>query len=131
MIRTLLASLAICGATTAALHADPTLECSLSSGSQVETADCLIAAEKAAVGALELIVGFATESAQELDEVVGREVAVPALLASQEAWEDWRDAECDYAGSLFGGGSGTGIEIRSCRIILTRARTQALLERFR
>ena len=99
--------------------------------SQVETADCLTETEKAAESALEVILGFATDSAQELDKVAGRTFAVPALQASQAAWEAWRDAECNYAGSLFGGGSGTGIEIRSCRISLTRERTQALIERFR
>ena len=73
--------------------------------------------------------GFVRSSAEELDQITGRTVAVPALEASQASWEAYRDAECAYAGALFGGGSGTGIEITSCRIELTRARTNALFER--
>ncbi|WP_298841062.1 lysozyme inhibitor LprI family protein [uncultured Roseobacter sp.] len=130
MIRRFLLPALIC-VPASVVVADPSLECSLTTSSQVETADCLIEAEQAAESALEMILGFATESAQELDDVAGRAFAVPALEQSQSAWATWRDAECKYAGSLFGGGSGTGIEIRSCRITLTRARTQALLERFR
>jgi uncharacterized protein YecT (DUF1311 family) len=106
--------------------ADPSLECSVGSGSQVETGDCLAQTEETVDAALDIILRFARDSATELDEVTGRNVALPALDKAQAAWEAYRDAQCDYAGALFGGGSGTGIEIRSCRIDVTRDRTQAL-----
>ncbi|MEM1353127.1 MAG: lysozyme inhibitor LprI family protein, partial [Pseudomonadota bacterium] len=79
--------------------------------------------------AMQIMLDAALAQATELDEITGREVAVPALLASQAAWEAFREAECDYAGALFGGGSGTGIGITSCRIELTRARTRELTSR--
>lgn len=109
--------------------ADPSFECSLTAGSQVETAACLSTQEETVNLALDAALEIARGSAAELDEITGRSVAVPALEASQVAWLAFRDAECDYAGSLFGGGSGTGIEIRSCRITLTRSRTDALTRR--
>ena len=106
--------------------ADPSLECSVGSGSQVETADCLVEVERKATEAMTMILGFARDSATELDEVTGRDVALPALEAAQTAWEAYATAQCDFSGSLFGGGSGTGIAIRSCRIELTRQRTREL-----
>ena len=110
----------------AVAHADPSLECSVSSGSQVETSNCLVTVAEAADAALEVMLDIAQKSAAELDSITERDVAVPALAAAQDAWAAYRDAQCDYAGSLFGGGSGTGIEIQSCRIALTRARTAEL-----
>ncbi len=72
--------------------------------------------------------GFVTASAQELDTVTGRKVAVPALEAGQAAWVAYRDLHCEFVGATFGGGSGTGAAIRGCRIELGRARADALLE---
>lgn len=107
-------------------YADPSLECSVASGSQVETSNCLVKVTKAADTALEVMLDIALRNAAELDSITERDVALPALNAAQEAWVAYRDAQCDYAGSLFGGGSGTGIEIQSCRIELTRARVKEL-----
>ena len=106
--------------------ADPSLECSVDSGSQVEVRDCLAATEKTVDAAMALALRFATDAATELDEVTGRPVALPALEASQAAWSAYRDAHCAYVGATFGGGSGTGIAIRSCRIELARERIRAL-----
>ncbi len=119
------ATIALCVLAQTA-QADPSLECSVGSGSQVEISDCLVTVEEAATAALEVMLKIARDSAAELDGITEREVAVPALDASQAAWQTYRDAQCDYVGALFGGGSGTGIAIRSCRIDLTRERTAAL-----
>jgi uncharacterized protein YecT (DUF1311 family) len=113
------------------VFADPSLECSLTSGSQVETGNCLAAVETTTAEALSVVLGFAEDAAKELDDVTGRAVTLPALQASQTAWEAWRKEECDYAGALFGGGSGTGIAIQSCRISLTRDRIELLYARLR
>ena len=71
--------------------------------------------------------GFAMAAARELDEITGRDAAVPALEASQAAWSAYRDAHCDYVGATFGGGSGTGIGIDACRVEVGRARVDTLL----
>ena len=115
------AALWACGA-----QADPSLECSVSASSQVEIANCLGEVAEAADTALATVLEFAQNSAAELDGITERDVAVPALETAQSAWLSYRDAQCEYAGALFGGGSGTGIEIQSCRIELTRARIKAL-----
>lgn len=109
-----------------AAFADPSTECSIGLGSQVEIADCVAETEEKANAAMEIMLGFARSSAQELDDITGREVALPALEASQTAWQTYRDAQCDSVGAGFGGGSGTGIAIRSCRVELTRARTKEI-----
>lgn len=106
--------------------ADPSLECSVNAGSQVETGQCLQETAKAAEAALAIILDISRDAARELDSITERDVALPALNTSQTEWEAYRDAQCLYAGSLFGGGSGTGIEIQSCQIEMTRARMRDL-----
>ena len=106
--------------------ADASLECSMTSGSQVETADCLIDVEEAVNAAMQVALDTARSAAVELDEVTEREAAGPALEAAQNAWMNLRETQCAYEGSLFGGGSGTGIAIQACRITMTRDRTRQL-----
>ena len=108
--------------------ADPAFECSVATSSQVETADCVAETEDRVNQVLSATMQIAEQQMAELDDVTGRDDASRALLASQTAWEAHRDAHCDLIGATFGGGSGTGIAIRSCRVELTRARIQALLE---
>ncbi len=108
--------------------ADPAMECGLDRGSQVEVAECLAGTEEIVDRSVELALGFAMNAARELDVVTGRAVAVPALEAGQAAWEAWRQAHCDFVGATYGGGSGTGIAVRSCRVELGRARVSALME---
>lgn len=106
-------------------NADPSMECDGSS--QVEISECLDETLARADAAVEEAFSFALTSAAETDEVTGRASVVPALYASQSAWEAFRDGQCDYVGSTYGGGSGTGIAILACRITEARNRTTALL----
>lgn len=122
-----LGCVALFNAAFAPAAADPAFECSVVSGSQVETAACLAETEERVGQVLAATFQIAQDSATELDKVTGRDVAVPALTMSQEAWETYRDAQCDFVGTTYGGGSGTGIAIRACRVDLTRARIAALL----
>ena len=109
-------------------QADPVMECYNRFGSQVEVGDCLADIEKNVDATMGVALGFAMASAKELDEVTEREVALPALEAGQAAWSAYRDQHCEYVGSTFGGGSGTGIAMRGCRIELARARTDVLMK---
>jgi uncharacterized protein YecT (DUF1311 family) len=119
--------LALLAGLAAPARADPTLECP--GGSQVEIGDCLARTEAQVDQALATALGFARQTAEELDQATQRSVAVPALEGSQAAWMAWRDAQCDYVGATFGGGSGTGQAIRACRIELGRARMDQLMRR--
>lgn len=105
--------------------ADPATECGGSS--QVEIGACVAETLERVDASVEIYLGFATRSAEELDEVTGRTVAVTALDAAQAAWSAYRDAHCGYVGATFGGGSGTGIGIDSCRIELGRDRARQLM----
>ena len=107
--------------------ADPALECNTGTASQVEIGECVAEAEARVDAAVEAALGFAMAAATDLDEITGREVAVPALEASQAAWAAYRDAQCEFVGASFGGGSGTGIAIRACRVELGRVRAAELL----
>ncbi|MBO9433996.1 DUF1311 domain-containing protein [Ruegeria sp. R13_0] len=109
-----------------AVLADPALECA-DAASQVEIGACVSDMEQRVDLALKAAYGFASDAAQELDEVTGRAAAKPALEAAQTAWTTYRDAQCEAVGALFGGGSGTGIGISSCRVELGRARVEELL----
>lgn len=105
--------------------ADPATECGGSS--QVEIGACVAETLQRVDATVDTYLGFAMSSAQELDSVTGRIVAAPALEAAQAAWSSYRDAHCDYVGATFGGGSGTGIGIDSCRIELGRERAEDLM----
>ncbi len=105
--------------------ADPATECGGSS--QVEIGACVADTLQRVDATVEMYLGFAMDAAKELDDVTGRPVAVPALTAGQAAWAGYRDAHCDYVGATFGGGSGTGIAIDSCRIELGRDRAEDLM----
>jgi len=78
--------------------------------------------------AVQLALGFARKAAEELDGATGRVVAVPALESGQAAWSIYRDQHCEFVGATFGGGGGTGIAIRSCRVELGRARVDELMK---
>lgn len=111
---------------SSAALADPTLECSDAS-SQVEIGSCVSEMEERVNLAFEASFGFAVQAAKELDEVTEREVAQPALEASQAAWSEYRDKQCAAVGASYGGGSGTGIAITACRVDLGRARVDELM----
>ncbi|WP_245306254.1 lysozyme inhibitor LprI family protein [Roseovarius aestuariivivens] len=104
---------------------DPATECG--GGSQIEIGDCVADTLDRVDATVEIYLGFAMSSAEELDEVTGRPVSVPALQAGQTAWSAYRDAHCEYVGTTFGGGSGTGIGINTCRIELGRDRAEDLM----
>ncbi|ANT62313.1 hypothetical protein AYJ57_18000 [Salipiger sp. CCB-MM3] len=105
--------------------ADPATECGGSS--QIEIGECVTDALERVDAALDVYLRSAMISAEELDDVTGRTVAVPALGASQATWSEYRDAQCEYVGATFGGGSGTAIGINSCRIELGRERAIELM----
>ena len=80
----------VCFAAIVTLHAragaDPAFECSIASGSQVETAQCLEETEDRVAQVLAASLRIAQARAEELDTVTERKVAAPALAASQAAW---------------------------------------------
>lgn len=106
--------------------ADPVFECYGSN--QIEISNCLAETETRANAAVQSAYEFARSAAEELDSITERTVAVPALEASQAAWEAYRDSQCEYVGTTFGGGSGTGIAILGCRITAARDRADTLIE---
>lgn len=110
------------------LAADPSLECSINSATQIEIGDCLTKTEAEVDGAVKLAFGFAHTSAEDLDKVTERDSSVKALEFSQTAWAAYRDDHCKFVGTTFGGGSGTGIAIQSCRIELGRLRVTDLMK---
>ena len=126
------ASPAICAPATflvwaSFVAADPAMECSTEASSQVETAECVAATEDRVDQSVQTALGFAMQSAKDLDEVTGRAVSEPALSASQSAWQDYRDQHCTFVGTTYGGGSGSGIAVGSCRIELGRDRVADLM----
>ena len=124
-------AIALAAMIPAPLAADPSLECSIANGSQVEIGTCVAEMETRVDRAIEVALGFAGDRAAEIDEATGRAVTGPALDQSQVAWSAYREAHCEFVGSTFGGGSGTGIAIRSCRVELGRARVRDLMEQAR
>jgi uncharacterized protein YecT (DUF1311 family) len=124
-MRSIATALVISLSVPTAVVADPATECGGSS--QVEIGACVAETLQRVDQTIDVFLGFAMRSAEELDEVTGRSVTVPALEAAQAAWSSYRLAHCDYVGATFGGGSGTGIAINSCKIELGRERAEELM----
>ena len=124
-MRTIAKGLVLSCCLTLPALADPATECG--GASQVEIGACVADTLQRVDATVDIYLGFAKSAAKELDEITARTVAVPALEAGQAAWSAYRDAHCDYVGATFGGGSGTGIGIDSCRIELGRARAEELM----
>jgi uncharacterized protein YecT (DUF1311 family) len=107
--------------------ADPILECGLLAGEDITVGDCLRTqldiSYRAMIEAQELALG----TARQLDERTGTEVAVLGLEASQQAWEAYRDVECQTVGVFAGDATPAETAQLSCEIRLTRTRTDALL----
>ena len=108
--------------------ADPILECGLLAGEDTALGGCLRTQldinYRAMIEAQELALG----TAHQLDERTGTEVAVLGLQTSQQAWEAYRDVECQTVGVF--SGDATPAETAhqlACEIWLTRARTDTLL----
>ncbi len=112
---------------TSVTFADPVLECSGGAESQVEIGECLARTEAAADRAMAAALEIAHAAAGEVDAATGRAEVRPALDTAQDAFLAYRDRHCEAVGAGFGGGSGTGIAIRGCRIGMTRERTDALV----
>jgi len=124
-MRSKAATLLIFSCLPSTVFADPATECGGSS--QVEIGACVADTLQRVNATVDIYFDFAMSSAEELDQVTGRTMAVPALEAAQAVWSAYRDAHCDYVGATFGGGSGTRIGIDSCKIKLGRTRAEELI----
>ena len=124
-MRRIAVAVIFCMGLPGALLADPATECG--GGSQVEIGACVAETLARVDATVDIYLDFAMRSAEALDGVTGRTVAVPALEAAQDAWTAYREAHCEFVGATFGGGSGTGIAIRSCKIELGRDRAETLM----
>ena len=113
--------------TTSLAQADPASECGNKVSSQVALSNCLVEVATNVNATIKDALEYATYTAKELDQVTTRSEAVPALTQSQDSWAAYREAHCNFVGSMFGGGSGTGIAIQNCRIQLGRLRATELM----
>jgi uncharacterized protein YecT (DUF1311 family) len=117
---------AVCAMTKSAL-ADPILECGVLAGDNIAVDDCLRTqldlSYRAMIEAQELARG----TARQLDERTGTEVAMLGLEASQQAWEAYRDVECQTVGVFASDATLAERAQLACEIRLTGARTDALL----
>ncbi|MNY74389.1 hypothetical protein D3C86_2134090 [compost metagenome] len=52
--------------------------------------------------------------------------ALTSLLASQKAFETFKDAQCQWEGDSMMGGSGSGDVLNACKVDLIRWRTKKL-----
>ena len=69
---------------------------------------------------------LARGGAEQLDQASGTDAAVLGVEASQQAWEAYRDTECQTRALFAGADAADGQEL-ACAIELTRARADTLL----
>jgi uncharacterized protein YecT (DUF1311 family) len=122
----LVAALAV-GGWAGGAASDPILECGLMTEGAPDLGECLNGQLEVVYGAMNEALALARGGAQELDRASGSDAAVLGIEASQQAWEAYRDTECQTR-AIF---AGTGPEVDSlelaCAIEFTRQRTDALL----
>jgi uncharacterized protein YecT (DUF1311 family) len=107
--------------------ADPILECRVLAGDDIALAECLRTQLDISSRAMTEAQELARGAASQLDERTGTEGTVLGLEAAQQAWEAYRDVECQTI-ALFAGGGGTAEAAQlACEIRLTRARTDGML----
>lgn len=110
----------------AVARADPLGECWVQASDQLEVRACLESTHEISARAMEAALALATEAAAELDRITGRVEAVPALEASQQRWQVFRDDNCALRAALAAGGSGAGTFALSCEITMARERADEL-----
>jgi uncharacterized protein YecT (DUF1311 family) len=120
------AALAV-GAWAGGATADPILECGLMTEGTAELGECLNGQLEVVHGAMGEALALARGGAEQLDRASGGDAAVLGIEASQQAWEAYRDTECQTRAIFAGAGAAAdGLEL-ACAIELTRERTGALL----
>ena len=107
--------------------ADPILECGLMTEGAPDLGECLNGQLEVVNGAMNEALALARGGAQELDRASGSDAAVLGIEASQQAWEAYRDTECQTRAIVAGAGAETDGPELACAIELTRERTDALL----
>jgi uncharacterized protein YecT (DUF1311 family) len=120
------AALAV-GAWAGGATADPILECGLMTEGTAELGECLNGQLEVVHGAMGEALALARGGAEQLDRASGGDAAVLGIEASQQAWEAYRDTECQTRAIFAGAGAAAdGLEL-ACAIELTRERTDALI----
>ena len=114
-------------AMTGQAWADPILECRVLAGEDIAIRDCLRTQLDISYHAMTEAQDLARDAARELDEQTGTEAAVLGVEASQQAWEAYRDVECQAVALFAGDGAPAETAQLACEIGLTRARTDGLL----
>jgi uncharacterized protein YecT (DUF1311 family) len=114
-------------AMTGSASADPILECRVLGGDDIALRDCLRTQLDISYRALTEAQDLARDAARQLDQRTGTEAAVLGVEASQQAWEAYRDVECQTIALFAGGGAPAEAAQLACEIRLTRARTDGML----
>ena len=107
--------------------ADPILECRVLAGDDIAVEDCLRTQLDISYRAMTEAQDLARGAAGQIDARTGTEVAVLGVEASQQAWEAYRDVECQTIALFAGDGVPAEAAQLSCEIRLTRARTDDML----
>jgi uncharacterized protein YecT (DUF1311 family) len=122
-----LSSVVAAVAMTGSAWADPILECRVLAGDAIAVDDCLRTQLDISYRAMSEAQDVARGAARQLDERSGTEAAVLGLEASQQAWEAYRDVECQTIALFAGDGVAVEAAQLACEIRLTRARTDGML----
>jgi uncharacterized protein YecT (DUF1311 family) len=122
-----LVTAATIGIWTGGAAADPILECGLMTEGAADLGDCLTGQLEVVHGAMEEALALARGGAQELDRASGSDAAVLGIEASQQAWEAYRDTECQTRAIFAGAGAEADSLELACAIEHTRERTDDLL----
>jgi uncharacterized protein YecT (DUF1311 family) len=114
-------------AVTSDAHAGALNECYNTIGDQPRTAlqPCLEGKTREVTSQMNIAYKKLEAQTKEIDSSATAK-ALASLLASQQAFEKFKDAQCQWEGDSVMGGSGSGDILSSCKVDLIRWRTKQL-----
>jgi len=110
------------GAETSSALAD----CYAASGNRIEVSHCLEEAFRSSDARLSEAAHEMESAMQELGSATGRAEAAAAFEASQRAFFEFRERNCEWLAAQTSPGTGSGDVRRDCLVRMTRARTDEL-----
>jgi uncharacterized protein YecT (DUF1311 family) len=125
-VRSVILSLSVLLAIATSVRADPIMECGVLARDGA-VSDCLRTQLEVSYQAMDQGLDLARAAAEELDRTAGGDAAVLGLEASQQAWEAYRDVECQTLAMFVAGALPAETAQLACEIRLMRARTDTLL----
>jgi heat shock protein HslJ len=129
-IRHIVWVLLLASSTVTAEPSTPLKACYTANPNRIQVSQCLDQLLSQANADMARVIHVVRVQMQKLDAANGRTKALAMFDASQQAFENYRERDCAWAGVQMEPGTGSGDAVRDCQIRRTRARVAELEAQF-